>query len=228
MCVHPNFCPPSPSYPLCHPDHSLPRVSHAVHVYSGGQRRTGPYVRIRERVTRASLHPRPPTPSLIACFRPPSSPSSPVSPSHLQTRTQCGCRMRQVSPRRATSLARGGAAPNLCACTAQCVASNHPMPQVSRHEWAAARRCRLRHKSRIQIRLGACATRHSGCAICVIACGSGTGGLQRTDSFLRACFPVSRDACSTRSHPSLLSALPPGPESPPVPVPLARARFESD
>ncbi|KAJ7735161.1 hypothetical protein B0H16DRAFT_1467224 [Mycena metata] len=90
---------------------------------------------------------------------------------------------------------------------------------VSRHEWAAARRCRLRHKSRIQIRLGACATRHSGCAICVIACGSGTGGLQRTDSFLRACFPVSRDACSTRSHPSLLSALPPGPESPPVPVP---------
>ncbi|KAJ7742620.1 hypothetical protein B0H16DRAFT_1693780 [Mycena metata] len=90
---------------------------------------------------------------------------------------------------------------------------------VSRHEWAAARRCRLRHKSRIQIRLGACATRHSGCAICVIACGSGTGGLQRTDSFLRACFPVSRDACSTRSHPSLLPALPPGPKSPPVPVP---------
>ncbi|KAJ7754759.1 hypothetical protein B0H16DRAFT_1541556 [Mycena metata] len=149
---------------------------------------------MRERVTRASLHPRPPTPSLIACFRPPSSPSSPVSPSHLQTRTQCGCRMRQVSPRRATSLARGGAAANLCACTAQC--------------------------SRIQIRLGACATRHSGCAICVIACGSGTGGLQRTDSFLRACFPVSRDACSTRSHPSLLPALPPGPESPPVCVPL--------
>ncbi|KAJ7735224.1 hypothetical protein B0H16DRAFT_1892325 [Mycena metata] len=44
---------------------------------------------------------------------------------------------------------------------AVCVAVNHAMPQVSRHEWAAARKCGLRRKSGIQIRLGACATRHT-------------------------------------------------------------------
>ncbi|KAJ7735155.1 hypothetical protein B0H16DRAFT_1695683 [Mycena metata] len=95
---------------------------------------------------------------------------------------------------------------------------------LAQHEWAAARRCGLccgavrvifflRRKSRIPTRR-VCDWACGGCGIRAGAAREGCSAPTR--SYAHA--PALCDACSTRSHPSLLPALPPGPESPPVPV----------